>query len=69
MTFEELLDQAIDVLQRRGRVIYRTLSIPMISLSPPSRRQSEVFWSHAIRLIFSVSLVLRWRTGRDHKPC
>ena len=25
MTFEELLDQAIDLLQRRGRVTYRTL--------------------------------------------
>ena len=26
MTFEELLDQAIDLLQRRGRVTYRTLT-------------------------------------------
>src|SRR5215510_10314509 len=25
MTFEELLDQSIDLLQRRGRVTYRTL--------------------------------------------
>ena len=25
MTFEELLDQALDLLQRRGRVTYRTL--------------------------------------------
>ena len=25
MTFEELLDQAIDLLQRRGRLTYRTL--------------------------------------------
>jgi len=25
MTFEELLDQPIDLLQRRGRVTYRTL--------------------------------------------
>ena len=25
MTFEELLDQAIDLLRRRGRVTYRTL--------------------------------------------
>src|SRR5215475_13112328 len=28
MTFEELLDQAIDLLQRRGRLTYRTLKRP-----------------------------------------
>src|SRR5262245_61504798 len=43
--------------------------VPMTSLSPPSRWQSEVFWSRVIQLIFSVSLVLCWRTRRDHKPC
>jgi len=43
--------------------------VPMISLSPPSRWQSEVYWSYAIRLIFSVFLVLCRRTGQDHKPC
>jgi hypothetical protein len=25
MTFDEIVDQAIDILQRRGRVTYRTL--------------------------------------------
>jgi class 3 adenylate cyclase len=28
MTFEELLDQAIDMLRRRGRVTYRALKLP-----------------------------------------
>jgi hypothetical protein len=27
MTFEEILDQAIAMLQRRGRVMYRTLRL------------------------------------------
>src|SRR5262245_11513910 len=27
MTFDEILDQAIEILQRRGRVIYRTLKV------------------------------------------
>ena len=27
MTFEEILDQAIAMLQRRGRVTYRTLQL------------------------------------------
>ena len=27
MTFEEILDQAIAMLQRRGRVSYRTLTL------------------------------------------
>ena len=27
MTFEEILDQAIDMLQRRGRVTYRALKL------------------------------------------
>ncbi len=27
MTFEELLDQAIDLLRRRGRVTYRALKL------------------------------------------
>ena len=27
MTFEELLDQAMSMLQRRGRVAYRTLQV------------------------------------------
>ena len=29
MTFEEILDQAIAMLQRRGRVTYRTLQAPV----------------------------------------
>ena len=27
MTFDEILDQAIEILQRRGRVTYRTLKV------------------------------------------
>ena len=42
MTFEEVLDQAIAMLQRRGRVTYRTLKRQfqlddeaLVRLSPP----------------------------------
>jgi hypothetical protein len=44
MTFEEILDQALAMLQRRGRVTYRALKrqfLSVISLTrPPSRRVS-----------------------------
>ena len=66
MTFEEILDQAIAMLQRRGRVTYRTLrrgSLPAGrgATWKPSRRPSSsrtrrlwmrqaVAWSGAVRL-------------------
>ena len=36
MTFEELLDQASDMLRRRGRVTYRALKQQFHSMTKPS---------------------------------
>ena len=44
MNFEEILDQAMAMLQRRGRVAYRTLKLQfnwMTTLLRPSRTNSS----------------------------
>jgi hypothetical protein len=40
MTFEEVLDQAMAMLQRRGRLTYRTLQLHFQRLPTPSAASS-----------------------------
>src|SRR4029450_3288978 len=47
MTFEEILDQALDMLQRRGRVTYRTLQRQFqLDEDALSDLKDELFFAH-----------------------
>ena len=51
MTFEEVLDQAIAMLQRRGRVTYRTLKrqFQLVRLSPPDTSHCRLWMCNGAR--------------------
>ncbi len=68
MTFEEILDQAIAMLQRRGRVTYRTLKLQFQLDDDHLEALKEALIDAEQLAVDENSTVLVWRGGADGTP-
>jgi class 3 adenylate cyclase len=68
MTFEEILDQAIAMLQRRGRVTYRTLKLQFQLDDDHLEALKEALIDAEQLAVDENGSVLVWRGGTDRTP-
>ena len=68
MTFEDLLDQAIAMLQRRGRVTYRTLKLQFQLDDYHLEALKEALIDAERLAVDENGTVLVWRVGADGTP-